>query len=171
MNLSPTWLSVFAEAGWEAYHWSSVGEHSAPDGEILRWAADNGCIVFTHDLDFGALLASTGYRIPSVVQLRGHETSPSKMATQSSLLLKRSPKNWKLEPLSPLTPPERGPEFCLLYALEMTKLKRWASASFNSLPNSTGCWAQPASPAGASGRNSAGKPRCVAPRHRRSTGS
>jgi predicted nuclease of predicted toxin-antitoxin system len=88
MNLSPTWLDVFAEAGWEAYHWSSVGDHSASDREILKWAADNGCIVFTHDLEFGALLASTGYRIPSVVQLRGHETSPSKMGHAVVLAVK-----------------------------------------------------------------------------------
>lgn len=88
MNLSPSWLGVFAEAGWEAYHWSKVGNHSAADSEILKWAAESGCIVFTHDLDFGALLASTGHRIPSVIQLRGHETSPSKMGRSVTLALK-----------------------------------------------------------------------------------
>lgn len=58
MNLPPSWVQVFRQENWEAYHWSAVGSPTAPDSEILEWATDNGCVVFTHDLDFGALLAS-----------------------------------------------------------------------------------------------------------------
>ena len=51
----------------------------APDVEIMEWARQNGQVVFTHDLDFGALLASTGASGPSVVQLRCEDTRPTSM--------------------------------------------------------------------------------------------
>ena len=59
MNLPPRWAKVFAGAGWEALHWSQVGAPTASDREIMAWARENGYIVFTHDLDFSALLAAT----------------------------------------------------------------------------------------------------------------
>lgn len=55
MNLSPLWVRFFAEAGFESLHWSSIGEPSAPDTQIMDYAIANKMIVFTHDLDFGAL--------------------------------------------------------------------------------------------------------------------
>src|SRR5208282_2021541 len=81
MNLSPSWILVFREQNWEAHHWSSVGNPAATDSEILDWAKKNGYVVFTHDLDFGALLASRPHPAPSVIQLRGQETSPTKMGS------------------------------------------------------------------------------------------
>jgi predicted nuclease of predicted toxin-antitoxin system len=70
---------LLSAIGWEAVHWSQIGAATAADSDILQWAAENGRIVFTHDLDFGALLASTSHRQPSVIQLRGQETSPAAM--------------------------------------------------------------------------------------------
>lgn len=69
MNLSPAWLSVLNQAGHTAVHWSSVGSPRAKDREILAWAREHHCIVFTHDLDFGAILATTDADSPSVVQI------------------------------------------------------------------------------------------------------
>ncbi len=80
MNLSPAWAEVFKRENWEAIHWSLVGAATAPDSEILGWAAANGFVVFTHDLDFGALLSTARSRGPSVIQLRSQETSPAKLA-------------------------------------------------------------------------------------------
>ena len=79
MNLSPEWRQVFTRVGWLAHHWSEIGAPSAPDVEIMEWARQNGQVVFTHDLDFGALLASTGASGPSVVQLRCEDTRPTSM--------------------------------------------------------------------------------------------
>jgi predicted nuclease of predicted toxin-antitoxin system len=59
MNLSPAWLATFEENGIEALHWSEIGSPKAKDREILNWARENGFFVFTHDLDFGHLLALT----------------------------------------------------------------------------------------------------------------
>jgi predicted nuclease of predicted toxin-antitoxin system len=76
MNLSPEWVYRFAQSGMEAVHWSKVGSQQAKDSEIMKYALANGFIVFTHDLDFGAILASTNAKSPSVIQIRTQETLP-----------------------------------------------------------------------------------------------
>lgn len=70
MNLSPEWVKRFSKNQIESSHWSSVGDPSAPDAEIMRFAREHGYVVFTHDLDFGAILATTNAVGPSVVQVR-----------------------------------------------------------------------------------------------------
>ncbi len=70
MNLSPGWVSVLEEAGHTASHWSNIGLLNAPDREVLSWAKANGYLLFTHDLDFGAILAATEAEGPSVIQIR-----------------------------------------------------------------------------------------------------
>ena len=79
MNLSPDWVRVFSQMQWEAKHWMDVGHATAPDTHIMTWAKEFGYVVFTHDLDFGALLAATGAIAPSVVQMRCEDTRPASM--------------------------------------------------------------------------------------------
>jgi predicted nuclease of predicted toxin-antitoxin system len=43
----------------------------------LQWATEHGFVVLTSDLDFGAILAATGDRGPSVLQLRSDILTPS----------------------------------------------------------------------------------------------
>ena len=59
MNLSPRWVGVLMEAGFDAVHWSTLGRSNALDTEIMDFAKANGYVVLTHDLDFGAILAAT----------------------------------------------------------------------------------------------------------------
>jgi predicted nuclease of predicted toxin-antitoxin system len=80
MNLSPEWTGVFEEQGWTCHHWNNIGDPRAPDTEIMGWAGSNGFVVFTHDLDFGALLAASRASGPSVIQLRSEDTRPEPMA-------------------------------------------------------------------------------------------
>ncbi len=77
MNLSPMWVQYLVAHGIEAVHWSTVGEISAPDSQILDYAASNGFVVFTHDLDFGMLLAARRSRGPSVIQVRTQDVLPA----------------------------------------------------------------------------------------------
>jgi predicted nuclease of predicted toxin-antitoxin system len=77
MNLSPDWALVFRAHGWEALHWSTTGDPRAPDRAVMDWARANGYAVFTHDLDYGSLLAATGANGPSVIQVRTHDVLPS----------------------------------------------------------------------------------------------
>ncbi|MEM9267173.1 MAG: DUF5615 family PIN-like protein [Cyanobacteria bacterium P01_F01_bin.13] len=76
MNLSPTWVAFFAKADIEAVHWATVGDPRAPDRDLIQWAQENDHVVFTHDLDFGALLAVTQATAPSVFQVRTQDTLP-----------------------------------------------------------------------------------------------
>ena len=76
MNLSPRWVEVFMAAGLDATHWSAIGDPRATDRSIMEWARSNGFIVFTHDLDFGAILAATQASGPSVIQIRAENVLP-----------------------------------------------------------------------------------------------
>ena len=42
----------------------------------MEWARINQYVVFTHDLDFGALLAATHVEGPSVIQVRAQDILP-----------------------------------------------------------------------------------------------
>lgn len=76
MNLSPRWVKLLTEAGFEAAHWSTLGASDAPDTEIMAFAKANTYVVLTHDLDFSAILAATHGEKPSVVQIRSEDVSP-----------------------------------------------------------------------------------------------
>lgn len=76
MNISPRWVDFLRARGIETIHWSSIGVPTAPDNEIMAFARDGGYTVFTHDLDFSAILAATKGKKPSVVQLRTDDLSP-----------------------------------------------------------------------------------------------
>lgn len=79
VSLSPVWTETFSAAGLESVHWAIVGDPRATDRVILGWAADNRYIVFTHDLDFGALIALTRARGPSVIQIRAQDVLPDSL--------------------------------------------------------------------------------------------
>ena len=81
MNLSPDWVPVLQRHGLDAIHWSTVGDPRAPDRDIMDWALNQGYVVFTHDLDFGALLAATRATGPSVIQVRTQDVSPDHLET------------------------------------------------------------------------------------------
>ena len=49
----------------------------AADWEIFDFAATNGWIALTHDLDFGMLLAALRTSAPSVIQVRSQDVLPS----------------------------------------------------------------------------------------------
>jgi predicted nuclease of predicted toxin-antitoxin system len=80
MNLSPEWEEVLCSSGWTATHWLRVGATDASDREILSWAKVNDYVLFTHDLDFGAILAASGADAPSVIQVRTQDLTPSHLA-------------------------------------------------------------------------------------------
>ena len=73
MNLSPDWISALDKHGWQAVHWSTVGDPRASDWTIMEWATRHGYTVFTHDLDFGTVLSLTHATGPSVFQVRAQD--------------------------------------------------------------------------------------------------
>jgi len=47
----------------------------------MNWARSNGYVVFTHDLDFGSLLAATQAQAPSVIQVRTQDVLPAHLGS------------------------------------------------------------------------------------------
>ena len=76
MNLSPDWVPLLSQNGWAAIHWSSIGDPRATDQVIMAWALANKHVVFTHDLDFGTMLAMSHAGGPSIIQVRGQDVLP-----------------------------------------------------------------------------------------------
>lgn len=76
MNLPPLWGDVLNSSGIDAVHWSTVGDADASDRTLMQWAKQREYVVFTHDLDFSALLAATQASKPSVIQLRTDNVLP-----------------------------------------------------------------------------------------------
>jgi predicted nuclease of predicted toxin-antitoxin system len=69
-------------AGHEAVHWRTLGASDAADEALLAWAQEHNFTVMTHDLDFGALLATRGLSGPSVVQIRAESHLPRAIGPQ-----------------------------------------------------------------------------------------
>ena len=80
VNLSPAWVDELIAQGFEAVHWTSVGDPRAPDSLIMAYAREHDQVVFTHDLDFGTLLALTRSLGPSVVQVRTQDVLPQALS-------------------------------------------------------------------------------------------
>jgi predicted nuclease of predicted toxin-antitoxin system len=76
MNLTPAWIECFAEHQIQSAHWSSLGDPKALDPEIMDFARSMNYVVFTHDLDFGNILAVTHALGPSVIQARVEDPVP-----------------------------------------------------------------------------------------------
>jgi len=89
VSLSPEWIGELHRHGWPAVHWSAVGDPRATDRTIVDWAIANGCVVLTHDLDFGALLALTHRTGPSVITVRGQDVLPDHMGPMVLALLRQ----------------------------------------------------------------------------------
>ncbi|NLZ06265.1 MAG: DUF5615 family PIN-like protein [Phycisphaerae bacterium] len=89
MNLSPDWAGLLSEAGFESVDWSRVGDPCATDATVMDYARAHGYVVFTHDLDFGAMLAATGAETPSVIQVRMQDVDPASLGETMIALLHR----------------------------------------------------------------------------------
>jgi len=76
MNLSPVWAAFLIENQIQAIHWIQVGKATAGDQDIFKYAQENQLIIFTNDLDFGAILAATNDFRPSVIQVRTQDLTP-----------------------------------------------------------------------------------------------
>lgn len=87
MNLSPRWIATLRSHGIAAEHWSDIGPVNASDRDILAIAAQREMVVLTNDLDFGAILAASGLRSPSVIQLRTTDLRPEAAAEAVALAM------------------------------------------------------------------------------------
>jgi len=55
----------------------------------MEWARENGYVVFTHDLDYGTLLATTRAQGPSVIQVRTQDVMPQSLGSRLVQMLRQ----------------------------------------------------------------------------------
>jgi len=79
MALSPKTVTALKDSNYEAVRVSKLGMAKSNDREILEYAAREGMILVTADLDFGDILALTRYKKPSVIILRLKEPSSERV--------------------------------------------------------------------------------------------
>jgi len=84
MALSPKTVKVLRNSGYDAIRVNELDMAKSKDREILAYAKKNDMVVITADLDFGNILAYTGYKKPSVIIFRLKDPSPNHV---NSLLL------------------------------------------------------------------------------------
>lgn len=87
--LSPDWVPFFEANEVHATHWSSVGPVSASDRLIFEYAIEHQMVIFTHDLDFGTILAHTRSPRPSVLQVRIQDPLPAVVGVQTLTVLRQ----------------------------------------------------------------------------------
>jgi len=80
-HISPRTVAPLKATGFDIYRVSDVLPPDAEDLQILELARSEGRAVITQDLDYSALLASTGHTQPSVVSLRLHTNRPERLAS------------------------------------------------------------------------------------------
>jgi predicted nuclease of predicted toxin-antitoxin system len=88
MNLSPEWVKVLENHGWQAIHWSTIGDPRATDSTLMDWARTNAYVIFTHDLDFGTVLATSRAGGPSVIQVRTQDVLPHSLGPRLVQILR-----------------------------------------------------------------------------------
>ena len=62
---------------------------------FLEYARYNGYVVFTHDLDFGTILAATKADCPSVIQVRAQDVTPEHLGLLALSALRQFEKHLK----------------------------------------------------------------------------
>ena len=70
MNMSTRCVGLLADRGFNAIHWSTVGDPKDEDEVLVEYALTHNLVIITFDLDFGAILSATSSFAPSVVLIR-----------------------------------------------------------------------------------------------------
>ena len=79
MGISPKTVAFLQDNGYEAIHLYEQGLERLPDPDILAKARQEDCILLTHDLDFGELVAASGAKLPSVIIFRLRNMQPAQV--------------------------------------------------------------------------------------------
>ena len=76
MGISHRTVSFLCEQGHVAVHLHELALDTLPDPEILVKARSDECVLLTHDLDFGELMAASGADTPTVITFRLSNMTP-----------------------------------------------------------------------------------------------
>ena len=70
MHIAPSTVQHLTTLGHDAVRVDEVLPKAAADREIVAWAVNHGRIVLTQDQDFSEIIALSGARQPSLINLR-----------------------------------------------------------------------------------------------------
>lgn len=87
MGVSGSTVRALRQQGHDAAHLRDEGLQRLPDDEILAKAEHEDRVVVTFDLDFGALLAASARKLPSVVIFRLRNPTPAVVTSKLLSLL------------------------------------------------------------------------------------
>jgi len=87
MGISMKTVSWLRDAGHDVVHLLEQELQRLPDSEILEKARQEGRVVLTMDLDFGYLLAVSGWVLPSVVIFRLSDERPERIVARLKAVL------------------------------------------------------------------------------------
>jgi predicted nuclease of predicted toxin-antitoxin system len=76
MNISPATVQQLKNLKWDIIRVSEIMDIRSKDTEILLYAKENDRVIITQDIDFSTLLAISGSKKPSVINLRLEENRP-----------------------------------------------------------------------------------------------
>lgn len=77
MGISPATVTFLRSLGHDAIHLADERLFRLPDTEVLQKATTEQRTILTADLDFGAIVALSGRRLPSVVTFRLADMRPA----------------------------------------------------------------------------------------------
>jgi predicted nuclease of predicted toxin-antitoxin system len=89
MNLPVQWTDFLKSAGWECTHVSSLEGHGRTDAAVMEWARDNGYVVFTHGLRFGAALRYCAENGPSVFEINAKDVMVPQLGAPVARVLRQ----------------------------------------------------------------------------------
>lgn len=77
MGISQSTVRWLRQLGHDAIHLREQGLQRLPDADIVAKAKAENRVILTCDLDFGALLAASGDKLPSVIIFRLENEKPN----------------------------------------------------------------------------------------------
>ncbi|MBL7995883.1 DUF5615 family PIN-like protein [bacterium] len=88
MGISQTTVRWLKDNGYDAIHLRELNLHRLPDSKIIEKARDEGRIILTCDLDFGALMSASQGTLPSVIIFRLEDETPININNRLKTILK-----------------------------------------------------------------------------------
>lgn len=87
MGISLATVLFLRERDHDAVHLVEQRLHRLPDSDIIVKAREEARIILTHDLDFSALMAASGAKLPSVILFRLSDMRPDTVNKSMALIL------------------------------------------------------------------------------------
>ena len=90
MGIAQSTGEYLRSQGHDVVHLSEQGLERLPDDQIVTKALDESRTIVTHDLDFGRIVALSGYTVPSIVTFRLSDMKPARVNSALETVLREA---------------------------------------------------------------------------------